>query len=43
MRYAVSFIHRRDLTPEKEPSRTSQITWAQVLGHDEVLDNIEGG
>lgn len=43
MRYAVSFIHRRDLTPEKEPSRTSQITWAQVLGHDEVWDNIEGG
>lgn len=40
MRYAVTFLWRRDLTPEKDPERRPMLTYAQVLGHDEVWDDI---
>lgn len=36
LRYAVTFLHKRDMTPETEERRTASVTWGQVLGHDEV-------
>lgn len=38
LRYAVTFLHKRDLTPEREQSKGQVTTWAQVLGHDEVWE-----
>lgn len=43
MRYAVTFLWRRDLSEEKEKERSRKITWGDVLGHDEVWDKIRSG
>jgi len=42
MRYAVTFVWRRDLSPEKDPARKQVLTWGQVLGHDEVWEESGG-
>jgi hypothetical protein len=38
LRYAVSFLHRRDMTPDQESRKGPVTTWADVLGHREVWE-----